>query len=103
MTDAARIRVELDMSELVAAHLFETRRDQIDEAGARGIWDGFGLLAVRVNGEAVVALQIHEADPLGVVLDVYPVRNNKTSSAPAYRVELEAQGIVPSRSPRKGK
>lgn len=102
MTNAARISVELDMSELVTSHVHETRRDRIDDAGARGVWDGFGQVVVKVNDHNVLALHLHEDRQGRVVLEVSGLHGNEKVGIPTV-YELQRDGIVPPRTTRKGR
>jgi len=98
--DGSRIRVELDMDELVASYVFDTQRKTVDADGARGIWNGFGQVVIKVNDHSVLALHIHESGDGDVVLDVEPMFGGKTTGI-AHRVRLELDGIVPSRTKRR--
>lgn len=54
-----RIDVAVDVGELVDTLQYSTTRDKADEVGTRGVLDGFGRLALRVNGEIEVVLRMH--------------------------------------------
>lgn len=99
MADGSKVRVELDMDELVPTHTFATQRRMIDEEGAHHIWNDFGQLRVVINGHPVLSLQIREVGG-HAVLEVYPIRDGHLSVAPVHTVELELRGIVPARTGR---
>lgn len=97
MPDNSLVRVELEMSEIIASYVFATQRKLIDEGGAKSIFDQFGGLRVVVNDHAVLALHLHEDEHGLVVLDVIPILDGKPSTNP-FRIDLEERGIVPART-----
>lgn len=64
------IEVSLDRGELFDSVSETVRRADIGPGGARGLWDDFGTLVVRVNTHAALALSVRQ-DPRGrVVLEI---------------------------------
>lgn len=98
--DRSQIRVELDMDELVASYVFATRRDQIDDGGAKGVWNGFGQFVVRVNDHPVLAVTLREDRQGRVVLETQQVDQHGAHGMPTI-IELERDGKVPARTERK--
>jgi hypothetical protein len=87
------LTASIDVGELVDTLHWETTRKEIDNAGALHIGDGFGLILLRLNDTAVVALKIREDQRGKVVVDV----SNPRNGAPVGRLYPEDDGVVPAR------
>jgi hypothetical protein len=89
------ITVSVDDGGMMATQEWSTMRKNIDEHGALGIGDGFGLLGIQVGGRTAVHLRMHEDSMHHVVLDVIDALTNEKLGS----VQLELYDLVP---PRRG-
>ena len=98
-----RVDVALGIGELIDSMTWEVKRRDIQWDGAAGVWDGYGHLAVKVNGTTVAALTLQEDRQGRAVLVFEQVRHNEPSGM-ATVIELEREGIVsirPAGAPSK--
>lgn len=89
------ITVSVDDGGMMPTQEWSTLRKNVDEHGALGVGDGFGLLGIRVGDRVAVHLKMHEDTMHHVVLDVIDATTNEKIGT----VQLELFGLTP---PRRG-
>lgn len=95
MSERQTVTVEVDAGEMFGSQQWQAYRRDIDEHGAKGIGDGFGLLTIKVGDRSAVHLQLHE-DAIGhVVLTVVDALAGREMG----KVDVELYGAAP---PRRG-
>jgi hypothetical protein len=90
---AQTITVAFDIDEVIDSVQGEVLRKDIDEHGALHVLNGFGSATLRINGQPVMHLHIHEDAQGKVVVDAI-----NRSATVIGRVYPEDDGVVPPRT-----
>ena len=95
------VTLAIDAGEMFGSQEWSTLRRKIDKHGAKDIGDGFGRVAINVNGKPVAHALLHENAEGQVVLDIEldsAVVGTSTRAPRKIRAAVQAAGIVPSRA-----
>lgn len=85
--------VSVDDGGMVPVMEWSTLRKSIDQHGALGIGDGFGVVSIAISGRRAVTLRLHEDAMHHVVLDVIDGLTNQKIGT----VQPELYDLVPPR------
>lgn len=96
VTANASVKVSIDVGEIIDSCTYESRRRDIDIDGARGVFDGFGVATVRVNGWGILLLHLRENKDGSAILEVSGVTTDEKTVTLGV-LDLEAGGLVPPR------
>lgn len=60
MTERQTVTVSLGLGELEDSQTWDVMRKDVQWDGAPGVFDGYGTLAIKINGHPVMIVTVHE-------------------------------------------